>query len=362
MKRRQLFCSRVGTALLFFTGFARSSFSRESSGKRRTSRKCLALALLMAAIALPLAGFAASRRSEFLQKNTSQAGAGAPAAPEGGLLYVVDSTGDGDNVGSSKFCDDGTGHCTLRAAIEASNLHPGADGIAFDLPAGSVINVPRALPNIFASEGVSITGPGADNLTVRRNTGEFYRIFTVTTTGTVTLSGMTISHGRVGTGGLGGGILNGNAGTVNVTNCTLTDNFAEAAGGGIVNIGSSGTVNVTNCTLTGNSTYFDGGGIYNKSAAPKVTDSKPSGNTDGAGAGILNDNGGAVTVTNSTLTGNDSFDTGGGGIFNSSGIVTVTNSTLSDNFSQNAIDVGNGGGVYNYASGTVNVVNSTLSS
>jgi Kelch motif len=35
MKRRQLFCSRIGTALRVSRDFARSSFSRESSGQRR---------------------------------------------------------------------------------------------------------------------------------------------------------------------------------------------------------------------------------------------------------------------------------------------------------------------------------------
>ena len=34
--------------------------------------------------------------------------------PAQGLGFGVNSTGDGDNVGSSNFCDDGTGHCTLR--------------------------------------------------------------------------------------------------------------------------------------------------------------------------------------------------------------------------------------------------------
>ena len=70
------------------------------------------------------------------------------------------------------------------------------------VPAGSVIKrAPGALPNILKRRRRYSPAPGADNLTVRRNTGEVYRIFTVTTTGTVTLSGMTISDGRVGTGG-----------------------------------------------------------------------------------------------------------------------------------------------------------------
>ncbi len=73
-----------------------------------------------------------------------------------GLLYFVDSTGNGGLVGSSNFCDDGTGHCTLRAAIEASNLHPGADGIRFGIPTSDpgyngtfwTINLTQALPDI----------------------------------------------------------------------------------------------------------------------------------------------------------------------------------------------------------------------
>ena len=123
---RQLFCSRIGTALLFFTDFARSSFSRESSGKRRTSRRSLALALLaMAGDSAPerIRGIAPQRGFEL--KNTARSRRRGASLRREGLLYSVDSTGDGGHVGSVNFCDDGTGHCTLRAAIEASNLHPG---------------------------------------------------------------------------------------------------------------------------------------------------------------------------------------------------------------------------------------------
>jgi len=90
-----------------------------------------------------------------------------------GTLYLVDSTGDGDLVGPSTSCDDGTGHCTLRAAIEASNLHGGADFISFNIPTTDpgysngtwTINLPRALPDVFDS--VSIHGPGANALIVK---------------------------------------------------------------------------------------------------------------------------------------------------------------------------------------------------
>jgi CSLREA domain-containing protein len=89
-----------------------------------------------------------------------------------GFLYFVDSTGDGDNVASGDLCDDGTGHCTLRAAIEATNQHSGDDGIEIGIPTSDpgyngtfwTINLTRALPDL--SQGVSISGPGASALVV----------------------------------------------------------------------------------------------------------------------------------------------------------------------------------------------------
>src|SRR5438552_11165787 len=115
-----------------------------------------------------------------------------------GILYLVDSTGDGDLVGPSTSCDDGTGHCTLRAAIEASNLHSGTDFIGFNIPTSDpgysngtwTINLPRALPDIF--DAVSISGPGAAKLTVQRNAITNFRIFNVTATATVSFTGMSI--------------------------------------------------------------------------------------------------------------------------------------------------------------------------
>jgi CSLREA domain-containing protein len=55
---------------------------------------------------------------------------------------VVNSTGDGDRVAcingvcdtSGTTCNDGTNHCTLRAAIESANLHTGAETISFNIP------------------------------------------------------------------------------------------------------------------------------------------------------------------------------------------------------------------------------------
>ena len=109
-----------------------------------------------------------------------------------GFSYTVNTTSDTVVAGA---CANGNPGCSLRGAIQAANSHPGEDGIGFDLPVGSVINLTGALPNL--TEGVAITGPGAHLLIVQRDTGGDYRIFTVTTNGTVTLSGLTIQSGSV---------------------------------------------------------------------------------------------------------------------------------------------------------------------
>jgi len=60
-----------------------------------------------------------------------------PVLPDIYLMetFIVNSTDDtGDAYPGDGFCDDGTGHCTLRAAIEEANLWGGLNKIHFDIP------------------------------------------------------------------------------------------------------------------------------------------------------------------------------------------------------------------------------------
>ena len=302
-----------------------------------------------------------------------------------GILYLVDSTGDGDLVGPSTSCDDGTGHCTLRAAIEASNLHSGTDFISFNIPTSDpgysngtwTINLPRALPDIF--DAVSINGPGADKLTVKNLNPQQtpFRIFNVTTSGAVNLSGMTMSDGTVSNDN-GGGIQNFNAGTVNVTNCVLRGNgngYRAVDGGGIYNRGG-GIVNITNCTFFQLAASNNGAGIYNSSTGQIILNNSTLddcaaangggvynlgtisvGNTEITISGAFNGggiyNGGTANLTKSLVWGDNAHT--GGGIYNADfATANVTNSTLYFD----TTDLENGGGIYN--KGTLNVSNSTL--
>ena len=66
--------------------------------------------------------------------------------------------------------------------LNAANSSPGADTITFDAtvfaaPGPHTIQLTGALPAL--STDMTIQGPGANVLTVQRNTGGNYRIFTI---------------------------------------------------------------------------------------------------------------------------------------------------------------------------------------
>lgn len=263
--------------------------------------------------------------------------ASAGAARAQGLTFFVDSAGDGGNRGGSGVCDDGTGHCTLRAAIQAANSTAGSNGIRFSLPAGAVIQLGQTLPDI--TESVSIIGPGAGNLTVRRNTGGNYRVIALATTGAVGFSGLTISNGLFN--GDGGAIYKPGSGTLNVTGCTFVGNIAVH--GGAIYAGF-GTLNVTDSTFAGNGANLDGGAIAIFVGTVNVLRSTFTANiANEAGAGIFRVGGGGaivvgdaaaasgfLNVTQSTFVANTAFNGGALSIHQQS-IARLTNNTIVGN-------------------------------
>jgi hypothetical protein len=135
--------------------------------------------------------------------------------------------------------------------------------------------------------------------------------------------------------------------TATIDNLTITDGFA-AQGGGIAN---GGTLTVSNCTLSGNSATGFGGGLVNYGSLT-LGDSALSDNSSAAGGGLFNY--GTLTVSSSTLAGNSAVY-GGGGIYNwEGGALTVSNSTLSGNSSYQ------GGGIFNGYGGALTVTDSAL--
>src|SRR5262249_38093714 len=131
----------------------------------------------------------------------------------------VNSTGDpGDGI-----CD--SSECTLREAITAANANPGVEAIAIKVT--GTINLASPLPDI--TDGLEIIGPGADKLTVRRDSGGDYGIFRVNGVD-LKITGLTISNGS---GESGSGITKNGGGSLEITNVTITGNAGSLAGGGI---------------------------------------------------------------------------------------------------------------------------------
>ncbi|MCA3748338.1 MAG: CSLREA domain-containing protein [Rubrobacter sp.] len=132
------------------------------------------------------------------------------------------------------------------------------------------------------------------------------------------------------------------------------DNRTYGRGGGIYN---GGTLTLTNSTVSGNtSSSFGGssfgGGIFNVGTLT-LTNSTVSGNeTSGYGGGIAN--GGTLTLDGSTVSDN-SANNDGGGISDYGGTLTLTNSTVSGNTSRR-----HAGGIQNLF-GTLTLTNSTVS-
>jgi hypothetical protein len=178
------------------------------------------------------------------------------------------------------------------------NLNDAGDGslrqAILDTPAGGTVDFQPGLSGTITltsgelaiSSDLTIAGPGASVLTVSGNHAS--RVFDITATSHVALSGLTVADGTfVATPG--GGIYN--VGTLTVTDCTIRDNTTFGEGGGIDNVG---TLTLTNSTLSGNSAFL-GGGIYNAGTVT-LTSSTFSGNSAprGDGGGVDNEGPGCV--------------------------------------------------------------------
>lgn len=265
-------------------------------------------------------------------------------------VLIVNNAGDSSDIlPGDGVCNASGGGCTLRAAIQEANAQPACGSVTINFSGvTSPIGLGTALPNI--SHNINLSGPGPDQLTITRSGADDFRIFTVDSEVTASMSGLTISNGRLNDDG--GGILNN--GTLTVVNGVVKDNNISNPnynGGGICN---RGTLNVVNTTIRGN-VANNGGGITNFGTLTVVNssiNSNTAGGVAGPGGGINNI--GVATIINSTISGN-TCNIAAGGIFNQSGNLTLTNSTVSLNTAKN----GTAGGVA-VGAGTVTLRNTII--
>jgi hypothetical protein len=265
--------------------------------------------------------------------------------------------------------DKGAG--SLRATITRAK---DGDTIIFD-PSLNGQTITLTSDQLTISKSLDIEGPGAGLLAISGN--DKNRVFSINEGLTVTIAGLTLTHGRagnsLGSDSAGGGILNVNS-TLTLANDVLSYNEAigtTTAGGAVANR-NGGILNVTGTTFLKNqviaSLYGEGGAIANTldGSALVANNCTFLGNeaigTNGGstGGGAIEDDGdvkgASATFNGCIFTGNMAIgsdggvistrDTqvgsGNGGAITSSGpgaTLTVTNSS----FTANQAIAGNGG-------------------
>src|SRR5689334_5446669 len=255
--------------------------SRYSGGRSRMQRSGLARALLACAIALVAALFLTT---------AAQA-----------TTFNVDSHDDTPDASIDGTCDDGTGHCTLRAAIDEANQDTaGADDV-INLPVGRYVislgGTSGAFENantagdfdIFDNGSVTINGATSDprDTVVSGNGND--RVFHVLDGGNLSLSNLTVTDGNSQEDD-GGGIQVGGSfdvfkakavsaarGTLSISNTRVVNNVAPFGNGGGISTYCDSSLTVTNSHVDRNTAYGSGGGVYS-CGDMSATDSTIDGN------------------------------------------------------------------------------------
>lgn len=197
--------------------------------------------------------------------------------------------------------------------------------------------------------------------------------------GSVELTRITQCNGRAqpaAGSGYGGAVYNMGGGTVTITRSRLQNNLATGGigyGGGIFNTGTTSRIDIIDSSIStsraaSSTSSGYGGAIFNTSGAvmhiegslisfnwvQKVGGLALAGGIYNLGSSSL------MTVTNSTISGNQAPDSGGG-VYNSSATLSMQYVTLSHNTADSDADgVGEGGGIYNTGGGTVNLQNTII--
>jgi hypothetical protein len=308
------------------------------------------------------------------------------------VTFNVNTTVDGNQANSgttdcASNSETASGKCTLRSSVQAADNEPAGTDVTINVPAGtyklSVANPTQPATFSLNTENrpssIDIAGAGAAKTVVDANFLD--RALDISDGPTVTISGLTIEHGRPGGIGNvtdcpttaqpeadGGGIQT--QGDLTLSNDTLRDNIASGGGGGLSDQSDGGTLNVSGSTFLDNkacqpqtqSLDFtrSGGAIDVTLAATTTIDSSIiTGNTatqNGNGGGVEFEccSGATVTVTSTTISGNSAFSGGGFGD-DAGGAEQFFADTISGNHASN-----NGGGYQDSNGGTDSFVDSTV--
>jgi hypothetical protein len=204
---------------------------------------------------------------------------------------------------------------SLRNAITSANA---GDNIVFS----GVTNVNLTSGALFIDKNLSIDG-GASGVTIMRVSVTQFRIFTIQSGSTVSMTKLTITNGN--DPGQAGGLQNN--GTLTMTDCVVSQNQAGQAGG----LQNDGVLTMTNCTVADNTE----GGLVIYGASTTLTNCTFTGNEGVFGGAIISGGTGTtLTLTNCTITQNRA-EFGGGMVLNPATVllkntICINNTALSD--------------------------------
>ena len=186
----------------------------------------------------------------------------------------------------TNLADSGPG--TLRQALLFANTNADADTVTFDAALSGKTNILTSgqvtISNILTIDASAL--PTGFKVSGNHSS----RIFEVSAGAPVTLKSLFLTNGYAGSGD-GGAILVDSGGTLTLTNCTVSGNFAAGTGGGIGNLG--GVVNINNSTLSSNAAAY-AGAIENNNGTLTINASTLSGNSGTGNGGAIDNDAGAT--------------------------------------------------------------------
>lgn len=258
--------------------------------------------------------------------------------------------------------------CTLREAVMAANKHRGADTIVLPSTKRYVLSIASTGEDRAANGDLDVTSgrlkvvhPGRgtatidakgidrvfdisatttlDRLTIRggfssKTDGDGDGGGIIVTRGSLTVVSSHVVHNKAPwVGGNGGGIDSDTSGLVKLIDSEVSHNDSGGSGGG-VEASTNGKLLIQRSTIASNKAA-QAGGIMTFGPTVRVVESTVSNNLASAGPGVEGDGGGIyvgpggrVEVTNSTLSGNGAYTSGGGIFSDARSNATISFSTI----------------------------------
>ena len=260
------------------------------------------------------------------------------AAATGWIVTLYNPPLNVIQVNSMSQSPGGSGDCTLGEAIQAANTDAAVDGCIAGsgadriiLPAGvynlglvdNSVDGSNGLPDITSA--IILQGAGsASTFVQRQSAAPAFRIFHISSAGSLDISGVRVSNGNAGSANGGAFHAGGN---LILNNCIVDTSVANRGGGVYVALGMTAAISTT--TISDNTSNTEGGGVFNEGMA-SITSSTISGNTSAANAAGIENWFGLLTLSSSTVTGNIA-EADGGGLLDLAGLTTVNDCAFSGN-------------------------------